>query len=493
MMIADKSFSGGSQNRAVLRTAAKRKPTKLRGALMTLYPKLVRNVFLPLSLWRAGELVQFRYLREFERSQFLSPEEIRHLQWRRLRTLLEHAYGQCPFYRERFDRAGLKPADLRGLEDLRALPVLEKRDIQEQGDGMVARNWPRGDLIRNQTGGSTGAPVSFFLSKARKCSRAAATLRHNRWAGWNVGDRAAVIWGAPRDRPADSWRGRLRGALLRDPLWLDTANVTEASLAEFHTALSDWRPRIIQAYARSAVLFAKYLQAHDLTPHRPHAIITSAEVLEAEERRLLEDIFGCPVFNRYGCREVSVIASECPAHSGLHIMTEGLYVEIETPHGPAAPGEMGAILVTDLLNHAMPLLRYRIGDLGAWATGTCPCGRGLPRLERVAGRVTDFLVGCDGRLVSGVYLATYVVAQRPSLGQVQIHQDRAGAVTYRIKPGRDFHRIRDLEYLRTTTRQYLGEEAVIDSEVVEDLPAEPSGKFLFSRSTVAPKFLVTTT
>jgi phenylacetate-CoA ligase len=445
-----------------------------------------------LSLWRAGELAQLRYLREFERTQFLTAEEVRQLQWQRLRTLLEHAYDQCPFYRQRFDRTDLTPGDLRGLEDLRALPILEKRDIQEQGEDMVARDWPRDDLIPNQTGGSTGAPMSFHLSKARKCSRAAATLRHNRWAGWRVGDRAAVIWGAPRDRPDTSWRARLRGTLLREPLWLDTANITEANMVAFHAALSAWRPRIIQAYARAAVLFAKYLQARGLTPHRPHALVTSAEVLEADERRLLEDVFGCPVFNRYGCREVSVVASECPAHGGLHIMAEGLYIEIETPHGPAAPGEMGSILVTDLLNHAMPLVRYRIGDLGAWAAGTCPCGRGLPRLERVAGRVTDFLVGCDGRLVSGVYLATYVVAQRPSLGQVQILQHKAGAVTYRIKPGRDFRPERDLDYLRTTTRQYLGEEAVIDSEVVLELPAEPSGKFLFSRSTVAPGFLVTT-
>jgi phenylacetate-CoA ligase len=460
---------------------------------MTIYPKLVRNVFLPLSLWRAGELAQMSYLRQFERSQFLSAEEIRQLQWQRLRTLLEHAYNRCPFYRERFERAGMEPGDLSGLDDLRVLPVLEKRDIQEQGERMVARDWPRGDLIRNQTGGSTGAPVSFYLSRARKCSRAAATLRHNRWAGWEVGDRAAVIWGAPRDRPADTWRARLRAVLLREPLWLDTANLTEESLVKFHEALASWQPRIIQAYARSAVLFARYLRACNLIPHRPRAIITSAEVLEEDERRLLEDVFDCPVFNRYGCREVSVVASECPAHSGLHIMAEGLYVEIETPRGPAAEGEMGAILVTDLLNYAMPLVRYRIGDLGAWAKGTCPCGRGLPRLERVAGRVTDFLVGCDGRLVSGVYLATYVVAQRPSLGQVQIHQRRAGAVTYRIKPGRDFHGPRDLEYLQATTRQFLGQEAAIDSEVVEDLPAEPSGKFLFSRSTVAPGFLVTTT
>ena len=209
-------------------------------------------------------------------------------------------------------------------------------------------------------------------------------------------------------------------------------------------------------------------------------------MLEDDDRRLLEQVFGCPVFNRYGCREVSVVASECAAHAGLHVMAEGLYVEIETPHGPAAPGRDGRVLVTDLLNHAMPLIRYRIGDMAAWAAGDCPCGRGLPRLERVAGRVTDFLVGADGRLVSGVFLATYVVAQRPSLGQVQIHQHQAGRRRLPLRPGRGFDPAADGDYLRDATRRHLGEGAASTVEVVDELPAEPSGKFLFSCSTVTP-------
>jgi phenylacetate-CoA ligase len=456
--------------------------------LMAFYQRLVRDVLHPLSLWRAGEVSQLRYLREFERTQWLRPAELESLQVTRLRALLHHAYQQCPFYRQRFDLAGFHPADLVTLSDLRAVPPLEKREIQECQHDLVARSWPRANLIPNQTGGSTGTPVPFFLSGDRKCSRAAATLRHNRWAGWDVGDKAAVIWGAPRDRPPDDWRSRLRGLLLREPLWLDTGHVTEAKLLAFHKALHQYRPKIVQAYARSAVLFANYVRDHNLAAYTPHAIVTSAEVLEPADRELLEAVFRCRVFNRYGCREVSVVASECEAHSGLHVMAEGLYLEIETPQGPAMPGQLGNILVTDLLNHAMPLIRYRIGDTGSWAAGPCPCGRGLPRLQSVAGRVTDFLVGCEGRLVSGVFLATYVVAQRPSLGQVQIHQHRPAAVTYRVKPGRDF-RPDDANYLCSTTRQYLGDRAEVEVEVVDDLPAEASGKFLFSRSTVAPPFL----
>jgi phenylacetate-CoA ligase len=137
----------------------------------------------------------------------------------------------------------------------------------------------------------------------------------------------------------------------------------------------------------------------------------------------------------------------------------------------------------------MPLIRYRIGDVGSWQEGACPCGRSLPRLRSVQGRVTDFLVGGDGRLVSGVFLATYVVAHRPSLGQVQIHQDKAGELLYRIRPGHGFCPAEDVPYLEETARRYLGADTVIGWEPVAELPSEASGKFLFSRSTVTPGFL----
>lgn len=456
---------------------------------MGLHQQLVRNVLYPLDRWRSGDGRELHYLREFTASQFLAADELAELQRRRLSALIEHAYWQCPFYRERFDRAGLVPSDIRTPADLIALPVLEKRDIQERRDDLVAQNWPRADLIPNQTGGSTGSPLSFFLSRDRLNARTAATLRHNRWAGWDVGDKVALLWGAPRDVPANHWKNRIRNWLLDRQLFLDTGHVTEQRLAEFHTALQRFRPKIMLAYAGSIVLFARYLKARNLPAYQPTAIVTSAEVLEPAQRTMVEETFGCPVFNRYGCREVSVIASECPQHQGLHTMAEGLYVEVVRGAEPAAAGQIGSILVTDLLNHAMPLIRYRIGDTGIWAAGDCPCGRGLPRLESVAGRVTDFLVGADGRLVSGVFLATYLVAQRPSLGQVQIEQEKAGQVLYRIRPGAGFQNGADIDYLHLLTRRYLGDETVVDWEEVPELKAEPSGKFLFSRSAAAVDYL----
>src|SRR5262249_20692553 len=145
-------------------------------------------------------------------------------------------------------------------------------------------------------GGSTGSPINLYVNRDRKCSQAAAALRHNGWAGWEVGHKAAVLWGAPRDRPGSSWRHRLREFLLRKPLWLDTGHITPSALEAFHEALLAYRPRVLQAYARSLVLFARYLEERGLLAHRPRALVTSAEVLEAEDRALVERVFGCPVF-----------------------------------------------------------------------------------------------------------------------------------------------------------------------------------------------------
>ncbi len=456
---------------------------------MGIYQSFARQVVFPAALWRRGELGQLKYLREYERTQFDSPDRLHALQWSRLRALLHHAYKHSPFYGERFRQAGLHPADLRCPEDLRLLPPLEKAELQRHREELVATNQDRGRLVLNHTGGSTGTPVSFYLTQDRLQSRAAATLRHNRWAGWEVGDKVAVLWGAPRDRPPRSWLTWLRELLLDRQLFLDTGHLTEERLREFHRRLLGFRPGVMLAYARSAVLLARFLQAHDLPPVRPRALVTSAEVLTAAERALLEQVFGCPVFNRYGSREFSVIASECPAHEGLHVMAEGLYLEIVNGDRPAQPGELGAVLVTDLLNYAMPLLRYRIGDVASWLPGRCPCGRGLPRLGEVAGRVTDFLVGADGRAVSGAFLTIGVVAQRTSLGQVQIVQERAGAVTYRIKPGPGFSLESDLHYLEDATRKYLGEGTRVEWELVDEIPAQSSGKYQFSSSRVVPEFL----
>ncbi len=251
---------------------------------MCSYQKLVRNFLYPLDRWRTGDGAELHYLREFERTQFLPAEELRELASRRLMGLIQHAYDQCRFYRRQFEAVGLVPDDVSSLQDLAAVPILEKRHIQQHRDEMVAQNWPLDDLVLDRTGGSTGTPISFFFTRRLRCLRAAATWRHNRWAGWDIGDKVAIIWGAARDAPGDSLKKRLRNMLIDRTLFLNTANITESGLHRFHRALKRFRPRIMLAYAKSMVLFARYVKSQQSPAYQPHSIITSAEVLEPADR-----------------------------------------------------------------------------------------------------------------------------------------------------------------------------------------------------------------
>ena len=161
-----------------------------------LHRALARGLF-GVDKWRLGEAMTLRYLREFERTQFLSLEELKDLQLGRLRALVRHAQANCPFYATRFQQWGLDAGQISDLQSLVAFPILEKQDIQKHRDRLVAANWPPSDVLPNFTGGSTGQPLSLFLNKERKCSREAATIRHNQWAGWRIGDKVAH----PRNTP----------------------------------------------------------------------------------------------------------------------------------------------------------------------------------------------------------------------------------------------------------------------------------------------------
>ena len=446
------------------------------GGFTSLTNSVARNVVFP--LWARRDHPAFSsYLREFQRTQFWTSEQLKELQLKRLQELLDHAYQHCPYYRQRMSEAGMGPKDVSSFEQLAALPLLTKRDIQDFRTELQADNFPAGEKIRNQTGGSTGSPLQFFVDKKRFDSRLASTVRHDEWAGLRPGDWFAVLWGARIDTDAangkwDWWRN----TLLYRSVKLNTSRVEDANWTEFISRVRRKRPAVLLAYAQSAVLFARYLAEHKIKDITFDSIITTAEVLLPGQRELLEQAFGGRVFNRYGCREVSVIASECELHRGMHVNAEALLVEVVPV--PAVKSPAGKIVVTDLLNFSMPLIRYEIGDVGAWAENQkCPCGRGLPLLGEVQGRTTDFLVLADGASVSGPAL-TLVVADMEDVRQVQFVQKDANHVTLRVVRGRNYGTQTDDE-LRRRLSPYLGGQAVLSIEPVDSIRSEVSGKYRF--------------
>lgn len=450
--------------------------------------KIIQHILFPLDCARNGSLDVLRYKKEFESSQFLTREQLEALSFSRLKVMLEYAYNHVEFYRNRFDDHGVHPSHVQQPSDLTSVPILEKRDIQNHLNEMVSQKYSVRDLVLDRTGGSTGTPIEFYYNTQRQHSRQAATWRHNGSIDWHIGNKTAVLWGASRDMPDIRLKQKLRNYLISRKLFFNTAGFQPDEMAAFNQQLKKFRPKVILAYANSLGLFANYLQNQGITAYAPQAIVTSAEMLTPDNRQLIEEVFGAPVYNRYGSREFSVIASECLERDGLHVMQEGLYLEIMKDGRHVKPGEVGELFVTDLLNFAMPLVRYRIGDAASWKQGDCRCGRGLARLTNIAGRTTDFLVGYDGRLCSGAVLTVAMVAQRPSLGQIQLEQNERGRVICRMAPKHGQATDEDRNFLTEQVHSYLGQGTSIEFDIVSRIEHEPSGKYRFSKSTLKDLF-----
>lgn len=449
------------------------------------YKPIAKNIVVPLYAWRDGSKYS-RYLTVFERTQYLASDDIIFRQWEEIKRIVRHAYLNCPYYKKKYSESDFHPDDLKSQVDFQRIPVLEKSEIQDHAPEMVAGNVPKDRIEENFTGGSSGSPLRLFLDKDRRDSRTAGMIRHNRWAGLNIGDKLACLWGAPRDAPTGNLKARLRNLLAERLLYLDTSKVTHETMSEFIRSLSHYKPRHYLGYANSIVLFARYLKEKNLVGLiRPRSIISSAEVLTSEDRGLVESVFQCKVFDRYGCREASVLASECEAHNGMHMNAESVYLEFVRGYSHVGTGELGEILLTDLRNLAMPLIRYRIGDAGIPTDGTCSCGRGLPMMQMAAGRVTDFIVTSDRKLVSGVVLSTYLITKIDGLKQVQFYQDRPGQVMAKIVASDRFTNSHN-QTLRRLIADFLGEEMQVDFESVDAIPKEKSGKFRFTISTLDP-------
>ena len=442
----------------------------------------IKRVLYPLWVLK-NQSSRLRYLASLEESQFWSRERLADHQWSCFRQIFTHAYETCPYYREKFRKAGVAPADLRSRADIHRVPAISKEEIQDNRDQMNSSMYRKDDLIPDMTGGSTGSPMQFFYDKDRLDTREAATIRHDRWAGGDIGDRRALLWGAPQDtKLSQSPKDRLRDWIIARRLILDASSLDEASMSTFAKKLLRYQPRIILAYANTLGLFAKFVRAQNITGITAKAIITSAEVLTPENRQLIEETFGCPVYNRYGSREFAVIASECSMHKGMHVNAENLLLEVVGESGPCID-QTGEILITDLKNFAMPMIRYRIRDMGQLKAEPCECSRGLPLLELSGGRVTDFLTATDGRKVSGIVIATYVITNIPGLAQIQFVQHERGSVTINLVKGRDWS-VRTNDELVRRTKKFLGADMQTEIVLREDIPLERSGKYRFAISTL---------
>lgn len=384
---------------------------------------------------------------------------------------------------------GITPLDIRTPEDLKALPVLTKTDLRCHNQELLARTVPPDLRVQEETVGSAGMPVRFWIDKERLDSRRATLDRHNAWAGLYPGTWHAQLSGLRPNAGSGARKIGWRERLLDRCLLLNTSLIGDGDLRQYIALLRRFRPRVLVAYAQSAVFFARYCEQNGIRDIHFRTVIVTAEMLLPGQRALLEEIFHAQVFNRYSSREFSVIASDCPEMNGMHINADTLIVEVERSMNNG--GRAGRVLVTDLLNRAMPLIRYEIGDVASpLETTVCPCGRAFPRIANVRGRVTDFLVTTDDRRISGVPLAA-VASDMPQVRQIQFVQRDRAHVQLRIVPGQNYG-VDTIEELRRRLNPLFCGNTELSIVTVEQIQPERLGKFRPARTspelgdTIAP-------
>ena len=453
---------------------------------MDLLAPISRNVITP--LWATWERSAYlRHHRRLLRTQFEPPDDVQRRQWERLKPLLQHAVATTDFWRMRFQQAGLAPERIHSLADFGRLPLVTKADLRAQRQAMLSKAYRNAQLHYKKTSGSTGTSVEVVVDDDAQQFKRACTLRSDEWSGWRLGERVASVWGNP-EYLKHGWRGWLRNALLERRTYLDTLKMTSAAIEAYAAALRRRPPSLLFGHAHSLYLFANFLKSRGAAGIRPKGIISTAMVLHDWERRLIEDVFQCKVTNRYGCEEVSLIACECERHDGLHVNADGIYLEVLRPDGmPCAAGEPGMIVVTDLANRAMPVLRYQVGDMGVLSDRRCPCGRGLPLLEKVEGRIADYVVTSRGEMISGISLTENFAVMVPGIAQLQIVQEESERFLFRLVKGPEFGP-RTLEMIGNLAVERFGPNTRYQCEFVDRIPQEPSGKYRFCISKVEKTF-----
>jgi len=420
-----------------------------------------------------------RNLKDLLYTQWLPLEELQALQLRKIQHLVAHAYTNVPFYRQRFQEAGIDPSDIKTLDDFRRIPVLTRDDVQRNLKSLVAKNIPSSALRPDATGGATGEPLRFYNTIEHIYWKWAGQSRIRSWFGLEPGCKQAYIAG--RDFAIPHARSEKIRVWFRRQKWLNSFDMSREKMQAFAETLVRFQPQLIVGYNSSLWLFAQYLEQTGFTGIHPKVVIGAADKLYDFERELIEKVFGCSVRDCCSGREVGVMAVQCPEGS-MHVPAELNYLEVIANGQPAKPGELGEVIVTSLTNFGMPFIRYKNGDLARPEDQSCPCGRSLPVLRELVGRTSDFFTTPDGRLISGLY---FVRKMRgcPGVKRYQVHQSSVDKVEIIFEARDDL----DQDWLESRRREiqaHLGASVELSLRRVDHVPITPGGKRLFTTSAV---------
>lgn len=409
----------------------------------------------------------FGRLTKLLQSQNTKLDDLNNHQLDALIKIINYARQHVPAYKH-------LPA-ISSLDELSTLPTISKADVRNAPESFKSDETFR-FLTTKTTGGSTGIPMSFAKTPLAREYYLAAMWRGYSWAGIEIGAKRAQFWGTPLSKNrymeiADRINHRQRfSAFAFDDNDLET----------YTQRILRFRPDFFYGYASMLAEYALYFERKGQTPpFNISSIVSTSEILTPERRNAIERVFGTKVFNEYGCGEIGTIAHECE-HGSMHLNMENIVVEIVDDNGQPVPNDIpGNIVVTELYNKVMPLIRYKLGDIGTITNKKCSCGRQLPVFEGPVGREMDQLVTASGKKFGGIYYVYKMImeSKKRNLGieRFQLQQHSTLSFTFKMVTNNNFSK-ETYDFLTSEIKKDFGEEAYVRFDFVTEIPRAKSGK-----------------
>lgn len=400
-------------------------------------------------------------------SEFWDNERIKNYQISQLKKLLKYSMEYIPYYKKLFADYGLKPDNIKNLEDLKLLPLLDKETIRDKSLELINRKYKK--VLKRFTSGSTGIPLTIYLSREAVKIYHALLFNSFKRIGYKHGDRVVNFWnmidiGKRRNLPC---------VKIGNKLIFSNRYLTDEWLLKYLVMMNDFKPEFITGYPSVLSVLAAFMKNRGLTLQngKLKAVICHGETFSDWQRNLIKEIFKTRVFSVYSMTEGSLFSSECEYSLSQHIYPQSGYVElIEIGSG------YNEVVATGFINYAMPLIRYKTGDIVSLVRIGCnKCGRKHQLFRNVEGRINDFLISRDGTVIPRIMPWIKIF---PNTKQYQFFQQEPGKASLRIVRDRNYSES-DTQFIRWKLNEMLGlmrDTIDIEIEFTDDIPRSSSSK-----------------
>jgi phenylacetate-CoA ligase len=443
---------------------------------MSVYGRIYKSTIFPLySKYIKKSQINQEYDQAMNRLTW-NKKQLEEFQWQRLEKLLAHCWNNVPFYKKHWQQTGIKNIEeIKCLTDFAKLPVLTKQHVNEHFDALIPAS-AKGKNIKKATGGSTGQPFKFELDELSNDARQAIMWRGYGWLHAGLGAKSLFLWGDNVGKT--STLRKIKESLYHrfyHRKMVSTFDMNIAHMDKYTQEINQYKPETIVSYVNPLYEVAKYINREKISVHSPTSLLTGAEPLYEYQREVIEKAFQSKVYNTYGCREFMLIAAECEKQQGLHINIDHLVVETLNEQQEHVISEAGDIVITDLMNYGMPLIRYLNGDRATISSSPCSCGNPLPMIEKINGRKLDVIKTASGQMIPGE-LFPHLFKEFCGITKFQVKQMQLESITLLIVKNENFTEQNQLA-INDEINRYSKGELQINYSFVDDIPLTPSGKY----------------